>query len=532
MGITDSTRKLIQKMTSIGKNREKQIAESGGVYDYSKTPVGGGKTSNVPKQIEKSREKEEEKLQRRAFKEEEKIAGKASEKSHTGAIITLVILGVIGGIIYLYFANATVHSLVTNVLAPLQPAITALQNSGQLVGCMASSSGFYKLGSPSSIGTDSGAANAFDLGYLYNLCQQDIQGARESGCTECFDMSVEPLNPRIVAGSGQSAIYSLVIKATDDQVSYSDLSGKQATQPLPSAANPIITLTSGTVIAKLSPTLNIGCASFQDGIKCSELDPGILKTLPLVVTGEIAGPTCDGKTNAIDADATLEYTYRSQGSAPINIRRVVGGKPVDGPFQNLGNPITLAGPVKIDIIPDSEYGTGSYNAGQSNLAFVYVKFRNNGAGQARISSIHLEQITPEGAQPLNVLNCYGPVNLPNVDQSKGTIDMDVNGLTLDPNSRTGGVVCNFELPKSVSTDFTTYIVTGSATYDYLLKKQASSIIVDQSACTSTSQSSQGTTPTVPSGGSTSGGSSGQCLAANEDKVCPSGMTFQDDGCCR
>lgn len=430
--------------------------------------------------------------------------------ARTAFVIAFLAIGVL---VIAYFVQIPlISSISKNILAfpAIKSAFGEVQKGADYIGCIGKNVN-YRIGSPSTVINEN--QNPLELSYLNALCQEETASAKESGCTECYDISVEPLNPRLFAGTSQKAVYSMTVGAKDTTIIYQDLFGKGSEQPLPAAARPRISLTAGEVSGALTPNLDIGCSNIKttnfEGIECKELDPNIIKNVPFTITGELSGDYCDGKTNAINAEATLQYVYRAQGSAAINIRRVLGGRPVEGPF-NVRDPITLAGPVKMDIIPDSQHVAGSYNAGQSKLAFVNVKFRNSGSGEATISNIHLEQITPEKASPLNVIDCTGPVEQPAVDKSKGSIDMSlISSFTLSPSDRGGGVLCSFELPQEVKSDFTTYVITGSATYEYTLNRDASTVVVDQRSCENQkTQTQTGATPSGTSSAGTTGGTGG------------------------
>ncbi len=366
------------------------------------------------------------------------------------------------------------------IATPIKPVLNQqiggvpLSSSWDYLGCVWENSFFYKLANPG--GINFGEATNIDL---FEFCKQDLVGAQEIGCSECFDISLEALNPRVFAGTGQEALVSARVQAVEEEFCYSDLFGERTCQPLTPAANSQITiLANENIKAKIEGGLGI-CSTQENILTCNELDPAIITDTPLTVVGRIdADQFCDGKTRAIDAEATLQYTYRTEGSAQINIRKFTVQE--SAPFVSTRNPITLPGPVKIDIIPDAYFTENIYKVGLSSNAFLFVKFRNVGEGDASVKNVQLKQILPEGALPLTLVRCAGPIVPIEGPIASDTIDIKIkeNSFTLSPTERSGTILCNFALPKEAKDEITTYIITGSAIYDYELRRTASSIIVE------------------------------------------------------
>lgn len=308
------------------------------------------------------------------------------------------------------------------------------------------------------------------LDSIMSFCNDKLgMNADEVGCRECFDFSIEALNSRLLANRGQDAIVKMTFFAEETEFCYNNLLGEQACQPITPAANPEIKLTTKENFEQV--TQQGRCS----GTSCSELDPNLM---PFTVVGRISDPSqqfCG--VNTVNAIGKLTYTYRTEGSAPINVRRQgteefsFGGR----------NPITLPGPVKVDIIPDSFSGDGTYEQGLDEGALIFIKFRNSGQGVAQVTGLTLSQITPEGASPLAV-DC-GDVGKETPTEDGVIIEIEKGIVRLDPQARSSTVFCEFDISGvQPEGDSTTYIVIGEAVYDYELERRASSILVDQSVC--------------------------------------------------
>ncbi len=467
-----------------------------------------------------------------------------------GAVIgTLIVISIVVFGFGFVTNNVLILSAIQYAAGELQPLLNQpiggvpLRDSGKYVGCLWENSFIYKLGTPSSIDLNSFGGGAD----IFELCKQDLAGAQEVGCAECFTIEAEPLNPRLFAGSGQSAVIIARVRATDTEYCYNYI-GKQTCQPLTPAVDSVVSIETGDgVIKAILDEPNLGqIAKLDDkkeNLQISLLDPNILDSTPFTIVGKFPGDQFCGK-NSIDAAVVLKYTYRTEGSATINVREARIGE--SATTVSGSSPITLPGPLKIDIIPDSFFTENSYISGITNVAYLSIKFRNVGGGQALVKNIHLSQIPPEGSTPLKFLECVGPIaDIPKPLPADGSIDITPiqQYFLLDSTQRSGTILCSLDISGvKPQGDLTTYVITGSATYDYELKRAASSIIVEQTPqCESVSPlttTGGGAVPTASGatgGGTTGGGTSvAQCTddkLATEDKTCPAGGTFQESGCC-
>lgn len=420
-------------------------------------------------------------------------------------IVGLVVVGLfaVAGITF-FFANAAFQSIFGFAIAPFHSLLgqqvggVPLKDTGTYLTCVWKNSFFYKLGNPGSISL-SDSTNTD----LFEICKQDLVGAQEIGCSECFEISVEPLNPRVFAGTGQKAIFSARVSARDKEFCYNDLFGERTCQPLTPAAEGKISIDAGeNVKAELQSNLNL-CQAGISSISCSEIDPAIISVTPLTVVGSVgADQLCGSKTNAIEAKATLEYIYRTEGSAPIYIQKAKIGETKQVNF-NARDPITLPGPVKVDIIPDAYLTGNTYNPLLTNNFFVFVKFRNVGEGGAEVQRLELKQIAPEKTSPLSFKGCSGPID-DKGQESNGVITVvpEKDTFTLSPTERSGTILCEFAIPADLKSDLSTYIITGAATYNYTLQRESSSVIIDQTRCGK--EASGATTGTTGTAGETGG----------------------------
>jgi hypothetical protein len=400
-------------------------------------------------------------------------------------LVVLVTIGFFA--IGLLTQNALVVSFFNNYLSPVFGPIfnyqiggVPLKYSGEYLGCVWENSFFAKLANPSSIGF--GAAESSDI---FDVCKQELLNADEIGCTECFDIGVDAPNQRILAGTGQSALYIMRIGAQQEEFCYTNLFADQECQPLTPAAAPKIFLKTNFGDKEPQTNLNLG------GV----LDPSVITDTPVTAVVTLEGDQfCDGSTTAIEASGVLEYTYRTEGSAPIIIR-------ASGTDQTLfagRNPISLPGPLKLDIIPDSLSAGGSYEENLNTISFLFIKLRNAGSGTATIKDLTLTQIFPETKGELENLGCAGPAvqsieTLPGSesDRTRTKITFGGQGIGINPSDRSSTILCQFKISGvDVPTGSSlTYIIIGEATYNYRLERDAPNIIVDQTACT---QSQTGT----------------------------------------
>lgn len=457
----------------------------------------------------------------------------------------LVLIGV-GFVAWLVMFFGPVNSLVLGQLDSLRPIWNQqiggvpLADMGKYLGCVWENSIFFKFGdlvsNPGNIGLGTGATNPLDY------CKQDLAAAQDIGCTDCFTLASETLTFKINAGSGEEGLVAAKISATEDSYCYNDIFGKQSCQPIPAAQDgTFIFLGDDGTEAAIESNLDVGTQTNSTTIEGMELDPSLLKSTPITILGRFSGDVCGQNLAAIQPSAVLKYTYRTEGQAPINIRK----QSSNGAFQSVNNPISLVGPLKLDILPDSSSSGYVYNADLGfKSAFVFLKFRNAGTGAALVRSLTIEQIPPEGVTALTLKNCTST----NVERflpdgaGGGTMFFKGLGFLLNPSDRSAAVTCTFDLTqaKSLPSDLSTFIITGSATYEYQVKAKGNSIIVDQKACEGTTSStasgaagssSSSSSGSGSSGSSPSGSSPATCVLPDEDKVCANGKQMDEHGCC-
>lgn len=431
-----------------------------------------------------------------------------------GSILVIVVL--IGVAIFGMFLTGDQY--VTSFLGSVglyktfQGAQTSFADFGSYTSCLLENKGKFRFGDPSA-----DEFGGFVTGGIFEICAEENVNAESLGCDECFTFTTEAQNSVIFAGT-QDVVVFANIRLEDqgedaDKFEYIDIhTGKQVQQELTPAADPKIEIfTEGGQNAKISADPPLG----------EELDPGYLKTNEIFVQGVFDGSSyCTADFDSVQPTVTLSYTYRTEGSAPINIIKLDKGKPVEGNFQERA-PITLPGPVKVDIIPSSYSSSGSrsYSAGLSKTAFVKIKFRNVGDGDALVKNLVLKQITPEGASPLRLTEdgCKGPVSETVDGGSEVKVNLLSGAFVLGEGQKTASIVCSFHLPpeSSLKSDFTTYILTGAATYEYQLEREMSTVILKKDFCgqpgttktsTTTAPTTSGDTTKVVTGGVPTGGS--------------------------
>lgn len=461
-----------------------------------------------------------------------------------GTIITLFLIAMLGIGFYLFITgNALVNSALTGVFDQIRPSLNAqlggvpLTDMPKYLGCVWDNSFVSKLGTlalnPGAVSQDSAGAD------LFSYCRQELVAAQDIGCDDCFTLTANSENFKVQAGTAQTANVVAIVAATEDEYCYNDIFGKNSCQPILPAENANVRITDQRQVdADIESGIDIG----------GELDPGILKSNHLTVVGTFdASSLCGETTQSIDPTAVLSYSYATQGQAPINVRKQFSKES----FSSVNSPITLPGPLKIDIIPDSSATGGVYTSGIYQNAIVFIKFRNAGTGEARVTQFSISQIPPEGVAPLPIKSCSGAIDPSTVEMDgNGGASMAISrdGFDLSPAQRSNTITCVFDLSGagSLPSDLSTFIITGIAKYDYGLKTHASSIIIDHSQDSETcpDKIAQGSGPGgflgtdsgsgfVSGSGSSIKGSGMICTTpADENKVCPSGLTFQEDGCCR
>ena len=312
--------------------------------------------------------------------------------------------------------------------------------------------------------------------------------ATQIGCTECYLLNLKAETPSVLAGTGQEAVVRATIdlhsQAIEDrraQFSYSTPAG-ESTQPLLPAANPeIIIVSDDGVEAELEFTRCVG-KSECDGLG-DEIDPNtLIPSNPITIIGYFDGDDLCGKST-LDTTAALKYTYRTEGNGKINIQ----AEDVQGPLPRSLNPIALPGPLKLDIVPSSfQGGIGTYDSTIESSAFLSIRLRNDGKGEASIKDISLEQITPENSAPLTFTNCWGPLNGFTQD-TDGSVLLEIEKLELSSKQRTNTITCQIDLTDvELTGELTTYIITGESIYDYQIEAEETSIKIDSRGCGDTS----------------------------------------------
>lgn len=494
--IKDEAGKFAKKIFKIKEEEAKQRARD----DYSRSPLGSFNELYKRKGLTPPKDLKEERTE---IEEDGNGGFKFHKPGHLGAIIALVILIPVGIFLFgVFTGNQFVNSFFTGTFGPIFGQLfnypvngVPLKYTGEYVSCVWENSWFTRITPGSNFG-QSATEDVLDF------CKQELLNADEIGCTECFDIGVEAPNQRVLAGTGQSALYIMRIGAQQEEFCYTNLFADQECQPLTPAAAPKIYLKTNFGDKEPQTNLNLG------GV----LDPAVITDTPLTAVVTMEGNQfCDGKTTAVEANGVLEYTYRTEGSAPIVVR-------ASGTDQALfagRNPISLPGPLKIDMIPDSLSAGGSYEDDLNTIAFLFIKLRNAGSGTATIKDLTLTQIFPETKGELPYLTegnlgCTGPAvqsieNIPvsERDRTKTKITFGGEGIVVNPSDRSSTILCQFELsgvdvPEGSSL---TYIIIGEATYNYKLERDAPNIIVDQTSCNATA-----TGPTPSQGDSTGSGS--------------------------
>lgn len=457
-----------------------------------------------------------------------------------GTVIVLAIF-LVGG--YILYSIASGNALVASVFeaiglsGPVLQLKSSLGYGWEYLNCVTKNSGDFRIGDVSG----SSSFQGFLVGPIFEICDQQLgKTAVEIGCTECFKISVETTNPRVLANRDQSAVFRATISGYEDaKYCYQNVYGDEECKQLENARDAVIKIASREKVGEA--VLKGRCAGDGSGEGCvdSGLDPD---TLPFSVVGTIKDDGSFCNVNSINGLAGLKYTYNTRGNAPIIVRN----KGVrDNPPGSL-QPITFPGPIKLDIVPDSFSGDHTYHAGIDTTAFVSVRFRNAGGGDAEIRTLKLTQTPPTGAGELQ-FECDG---FGEMDEN-GVISIQDDVIKLSPQQRGATVLCTFTLPEVIEGDLPAWNIEGEATYEYQLVKRASSIIVDSSKCEGVAKKSASTASTSEkilfgtsdsedqasvagdsggSGDSSSGDTESCTVVPTEDKVCSSG-TYKEWGCC-
>lgn len=475
-----------------------------------------------------------------------KMRDAMGDRRPSASTIILLIIGavvVIGGYMFVAF-NATFNSFLENTIGVNWKAMSnQVEDQLKLWDCVIKNSWVNRLATgalidPSSFNQEGGSIDA--MAY----CQAQFAKAQEVGCSDCFEMSSSGLQFSVPPGDDNEAIVRTIIKATDEKYSQD---GEDF--PIPSADSVTFYMQDQDgKKALLDANLDIGggalSGSFSETLTGS-LNPAILYNYPLTIEGHFSvdRQECTSRKDKIDADSILKYSYRTDGQAFINIKKF-STKDTGNAFTKKES-ITFPGPVKIDMIPDSNLFGGIYSVDLVKKARVEVKFRNSGDGKAKIKKVSIKQTPPEGQAPLPI-TCSGIVSGNAVDlNGEYTITTEIN---LDSNDRSASsITCSLDLAaaRDVPGDYPQWRIDGRVSYDYELKAKAGTIQIDKSSCQNvafaeTGDGSGSGAAQDPNGGpdisglpeGTGIGADGQqCTLPNELKTCASG-SFQEDGCCR
>lgn len=357
----------------------------------------------------------------------------------------------------------------------VRDVVDNVENTKDLAKCYISN--VNKLTQVGDIRTGQIVANPFNN--VKVICDEQLgRTAKQIGCTECFDLSIKSI-PRIYSGTDQTIPISSTLFLSPNALNngvaeycYSDLFGKENCQKLTQPTNMKIEFYDRVKSEKIT---DIKGTCFGVGVEeCNPLDPNIL---PINLITYLSSQNVCGQ-NTIDIRGELSYRYITEGSNLINIRKE--GVLTQGVSKR--EPVTLPGPVKIDIISDSDTGKGFYDQEIDIIGFVSVKLRNNGVGEAQVNRIKLKQLVPEnGAERIQFTDCAGPIIDWNEDSNGDIIINLASNAKLDAKQKTSQIICTMDLSNiNVGGEFATYIITGEAEYNYKLTRKATSIIVDDS----------------------------------------------------
>ncbi|MBI4894302.1 MAG: hypothetical protein HY833_01045 [Candidatus Aenigmarchaeota archaeon] len=465
-------------------------------------------------------------------------------RSPSAATVTLLVVGIFvvaSGFMFVTY-NATFNSFLENTVGVSWKGLSnQVEDQAKLWDCVIKNSWANRLASGALIDPSSfsqGGGNIDAMAY----CQAQFAKAQEVGCSDCFEMSSGGLQFSVPPGPGVEAIVRTVIKATDEKYSQD---GEDFAIPSATKVSFYMEDQDGKD-AVLDANLNIGEGEQSSStVLTGSLNPAILYTYPLTIEGKFdVSADCGSKRDKIDADSVLKYSYKTDGQAFINVKKF-STKDTGNAFTKKES-ITFPGPVKIDMIPDSNLFGGIYSVDLIKKARVEVKFRNTGRGKAVINGVSIKQTPPEGYAPLPI-TCSGIISGSASDiNGEYTIDTEIK---LDSNDRSASsITCSFDLAgaRDVLGDYPQWRIDGRVSYDYELKAKAGTIQIDKSSCDSVAYGETGSGISTsgaaqdPNGGpdisglpeGTGIGSDGkQCVLPDELKKCASG-SFQEDGCCR
>jgi len=462
----------------------------------------------------------------------------------TIAVIVIGILVIFTGIMFTT-QNSLFNSFIDNTIGPsLKTGLNSLRDQLKIWDCVIKNSWVVRLGSapidPTLLGQDTGPD-------IYAFCQQQFATAEDVGCTDCFELTASSLQFSVPAEPGNEAVVRAVVRAVDEKYLQD---GEDF--PVPSADDAIFYIKDQDgKRANLDPTLNIltPATDSSGGYLTGRLNSAVLHSTPLIVEGYFdVSQMCSSRKTKIEADAVLKYSYRTDGQAYINVKKI-STKDASGAFTKRDS-VAFPGPVKIDMIPDSSLYDGVYSADLNKNAKLEIKFRNVGRGSAVVKGIKITQTPPEGQAPLPIKRCSGVVSSFTSESGGATVETKIELGSGDRSS--SSITCTLDLTgaAAVPGDYPQWRIDGSVFYNYELVSKSSTIQIDKSSCQQsdlTVGTSQGSSPSVPgdsssgTGGSKDTGESGNggegselpaCTnPAPEEKTCPSGQALLDNGCC-
>lgn len=461
--------------------------------------------------------------------------------------IAVIVIGVfvVGTGLMFTTQNTLFNSFLDNTIGPSwKAAINGISDQLKIFSCVVSNSYIVRLGSAP---LDPSLLNQQDTGPdIFAYCQQQFVTAEDIGCTDCFELTAGSLQFSVPAEPGNEAIVRAVVRAVEEKYLQD---GEDF--PVPSADDVIFYIEDqdGTkanldsTLQVLTPVAGTGSASYLTG----RLNSAVLYSTPLIVEGYFdVSQMCSSRKTRIEADAVLNYSYRTDGQAYINVKKF-STKDASGAFTKRDS-VAFPGPVKIDIIPDSNLYGGVYSADLVKNAKLEIKFRNAGTGSAVVKGLTITQTPPEGQAPLPITRCSGTVSSFTSESGGATVQTDIELGSGDRSS--SSITCTLDLTgaAAVPGDYPQWRIDGSVFYNYEVVARAATIQIDKSSCQQSdliAASDQGSSPAADGGAPTTGDTGGTdgsgggegselpvCTSpAPEDKACPSGQTLLDNGCC-
>jgi hypothetical protein len=499
-------------------------------------------------------EEEEKELKKKWGKNTiNKMKEYASDRRPSAGTIAVIVIGVFVVATGFIFTtqNALFNSFIDNTVGPsLKTTFNSINNQIQITWCVIDKSFIVRLiKSP----LDPKSLNEENTGPdLYAYCQQQLQlvFAEDIGCNDCFSLSTSTLQFSVPAEPGSEAVVRAVIRAVDEKYLQD---GED--YPIPPADDAIFYIEDQDG-NKASLDSNLQLLSSASGTESpnqltGRLNPAVLYKSPLIVEGYFdVSKMCSSRKTKIDASAVLNYSYRTDGQAYINVKKF-STKDSSNAFTKR-NSVVFPGPVKIDIIPDSNLYGGVYSADLIKKARIEIRFRNEGVGKAEIKKVIITQTPPEGQSPLPLTRCSGIVSSSNLDPESGSIEIETKIKLGRGDRSSSSISCTLDLTGvgSVPGDYPQWRIDGSVFYNYEVESLAQTILIDKSSCqesniayaydekTAASPSNSKSGSEVngkQSGGGSGGGDSSNPTTCNspapESKECPGGQSLLDNGCC-